>query len=57
MATCKCNKCGHEWTARVLEDDPTTNSFVLKEEDDFCPECQATEFDVMDGYYSDPFMD
>lgn len=47
MATMKCEQCGHEFTARVVEDDPTTNSFVT--DPDHCPECNHHELIVLDN--------
>lgn len=44
-AVCRCIN-GHDFTSRVVEDDPDTNSLVLGEEE--CPECGATEFDVLE---------
>lgn len=46
-ALCKCEN-GHTFTARVLDDDPTVNSFVTNA-DNGCPECGA-EFEVIEVY-------
>lgn len=37
-ASCKCTN-GHAFNSRILEDDHTTNSFVIA--DDVCPDCGA----------------
>lgn len=45
MAICKCAN-GHTWSARILEDDPSTNSMVV--EPAGCPECDSDEFEIVD---------
>lgn len=45
MASCKC-KCGHVFSARVIEDDPDTNSITLSM--DVCPECGSDEFTIIE---------
>lgn len=51
-ATCKCVN-GHTFRSRVVEDDPTTNSFELEDYD--CPECGTDDFEVLETY--DEFND
>lgn len=47
-ATCKCSN-GHTWHARVLEDSPEINAMVV--EPDYCPECGAEEFEIVEVEY------
>lgn len=54
-ASCKCLECGHTFSARVLEDDPTINSFVT--DPDCCPECGSEEIDVEDVDPDDDYFD
>lgn len=37
------------WTTTILEDDPETNSLVVR--DDQCPECKSDEFEIVDEDY------
>lgn len=50
MAICKCIN-NHTWTARVIEDDPSTNSITV--EPAVCPECESDEFIVVDEDHSE----
>lgn len=45
-AICRCIN-NHTWNARVLEDDPSTNSMTLVDDDNSCPECGADDFEII----------
>jgi hypothetical protein len=44
-ATMQC-KNGHTFEARIIEDDPTINSFVV--EPDICPECDSSDCECIE---------
>lgn len=54
----KCEKCGHTWHANVVEDDHTTNSFIV--EPDSCEECgepgEVQSVDDDDEMFYDPLL-
>jgi len=53
-AICKC-VCGHDFSNRITEDDPDTNSYELAETE--CPKCGSDDFQVTGEESDEPDYD
>ena len=52
LASCRCFN-GHEFTTRIIENDPDINSLVLAADEGGCPECGTDEFTVTNIYFDE----